>query len=300
MLPPPVQAHADALGTWGSGRNAEPARRAWEGDGRIDLRSVTNCLRQLPYHVAWARGFRQAAGVLNPTVPIDTALESCREMGQGGGTVSPRCADSSAALCKLVCCSVLQGSHASGATCDCLGVSAGHMMLRMASPAATAGFGMCFFTHCLVSTITGSQPLQWCLWHSSPLQACDRQQLMCNTPVGFGPQKLATLAAYSLRQTLLVWLKTFQAEKEAKQRMLTARAAARPPVRASSPPPKAAAELVLAPAGGLPRLEAEVCRCLWQHCRLRGQQHSSQGLIQHPNVHAARRRGFRASAQASV
>ena len=106
LLPPPVQAHADALGTWGNGRNAEPARRAWEGDGRIDLRSVTNCLRQLPYHVAWARGFRQAAGVLNPTVPIDTALESCREMGQGGAlclcaaqTHSLRTASCRAVLC---------------------------------------------------------------------------------------------------------------------------------------------------------------------------------------------------------
>ena len=117
LLPPPVQAHADALGTWSNGRSAEPARRAWEGDGRIDLRSVTNCLRQLPYHVAWARGFRQAAGVLNPTVPIDTALESCREMGQGGATVPLRCADPSAARCISSCCSVLPGSQASGAAC---------------------------------------------------------------------------------------------------------------------------------------------------------------------------------------
>ncbi len=77
-----VQAHSDALGSWGD--NGAAARRAWEGDGRIDLRSVTNCLRQLPYHVAWQKGFRQAAGVLNPTVPIDSALETCRELGEGG------------------------------------------------------------------------------------------------------------------------------------------------------------------------------------------------------------------------
>lgn len=76
----PDQAHADALGSWGDNG---AARRAWEGDGRIDLRSVTNCLRQLPYHVAWQKGFRQAAGVLNPTVPIDSALETCRELGEG-------------------------------------------------------------------------------------------------------------------------------------------------------------------------------------------------------------------------
>ena len=76
-----LQAHSDALGSWGD--NGAAARRAWEGDGRIDLRSVTNCLRQLPYHVAWQKGFRQAAGVLNPTVPIDSALETCRELGEG-------------------------------------------------------------------------------------------------------------------------------------------------------------------------------------------------------------------------
>jgi len=81
-----LQAHSDALGSWGD--NGAAARRAWEGDGRIDLRSVTNCLRQLPYHVAWQKGFRQAAGVLNPTVPIDSALETCRELGEGQHTLS--------------------------------------------------------------------------------------------------------------------------------------------------------------------------------------------------------------------
>ncbi len=48
--PAPIQAHADALGTWGGGvrgPDGHVARRAWEGDGRIDLRSVTNCLRQV-------------------------------------------------------------------------------------------------------------------------------------------------------------------------------------------------------------------------------------------------------------
>lgn len=85
-----LQAHSDALGSWGD--NGAAARRAWEGDGRIDLRSVTNCLRQLPYHVAWQKGFRQAAGVLNPTVPIASALETCRELGEGQHTLSlPNC-----------------------------------------------------------------------------------------------------------------------------------------------------------------------------------------------------------------
>ena len=81
-----LQAHADALGTWGGGTRApdgQMARRAWEGDGRIDLRSVTNSLRQLPYHVAWQRGFRQAATVLNPTIAIDIALETARDLDDG-------------------------------------------------------------------------------------------------------------------------------------------------------------------------------------------------------------------------
>ena len=63
--------------------DGQMARRAWEGDGRIDLRSVTNSLRQLPYHVAWQRGFRQAATVLNPTIAIDIALETARDLDDG-------------------------------------------------------------------------------------------------------------------------------------------------------------------------------------------------------------------------
>ena len=80
-----LQAHADALGNWAreDGDN-RGGRRGWEQDGRIDLRSVANSLRQLPYHVAWQRGFREAAQVLNPTIPIDVALENVRELDEGG------------------------------------------------------------------------------------------------------------------------------------------------------------------------------------------------------------------------
>ncbi|KAK9866030.1 hypothetical protein WJX84_004124 [Apatococcus fuscideae] len=82
-----LQAHSDAMGTWGRGIGGDGpgARRPWEGDGRIDLRSVANVLRQLPYHVAWVRGFRETAGILNPTVAIDQALENVREMQDGFG-----------------------------------------------------------------------------------------------------------------------------------------------------------------------------------------------------------------------
>jgi hypothetical protein len=67
----------------GQERDAVTGRRAWENDGRIDLRSVTNVSRQLPYHVAYVRGFRECASILNPTRSIDWALESAREMDDG-------------------------------------------------------------------------------------------------------------------------------------------------------------------------------------------------------------------------
>ena len=54
-----MQAHADALGMWNS--LDEDGRREWENDGRIDLRSVTNALKQLPYHIARHRGHRYCA-----------------------------------------------------------------------------------------------------------------------------------------------------------------------------------------------------------------------------------------------
>ena len=53
---PVEQAHADALGMWNS--LSEDGRREWENDGRFDLRSVTNAVKQLPYHIARQRGHR--------------------------------------------------------------------------------------------------------------------------------------------------------------------------------------------------------------------------------------------------
>ena len=46
------------------------------------------------------------------------------------------------------------------------------------------------------------------------------QGLMRLGPVpGFGPQRLATLAAYALRRDLLLWLESFKVEKEAAEAM---------------------------------------------------------------------------------
>lgn len=43
---------------------------------------------------------------------------------------------------------------------------------------------------------------------------------------GFGPQKLATLAAYALRRNLLDWLETFKVEKLCAARLTKQREAA--------------------------------------------------------------------------
>lgn len=86
---PGLQAQADALGNWAREDGEEDeGRRGWEQDRRIDLRSVANSLRQLPYHVAWQRGFRETAHVLNPTIPIDAALENVRELDEGAALIS--------------------------------------------------------------------------------------------------------------------------------------------------------------------------------------------------------------------
>ena len=42
---------------------------------------------------------------------------------------------------------------------------------------------------------------------------------------GFGPQKLATLAAYALRRNLLDWLETFKVEKLCAERLAKQREA---------------------------------------------------------------------------
>ena len=46
-------------------------------------------------------------------------------------------------------------------------------------------------------------------------QGCDVDSVCA----GFGPQKLATLAAYALRRNLLDWLETFKVEKLCAERL---------------------------------------------------------------------------------
>ncbi len=57
------QANADALGRWNNGATPPEAQRQWENDGRTDLRSVTNAMRQLPYHIARQRGHRYGRNI---------------------------------------------------------------------------------------------------------------------------------------------------------------------------------------------------------------------------------------------
>ncbi|KAK9793479.1 hypothetical protein WJX73_006784 [Symbiochloris irregularis] len=49
-----LQAHADGLGTWGGGGMdaGTPIRRGWEGDNRMDLRSLRNAAHQIPFTLA--------------------------------------------------------------------------------------------------------------------------------------------------------------------------------------------------------------------------------------------------------
>ncbi len=53
---------------------------------------------------------------------------------------------------------------------------------------------------------------------------------------GFGPQKLATLAAYALRRNLLDWLETFKVEKLCAARLARQREAAAEVGHCSGPP----------------------------------------------------------------
>lgn len=72
-----LQAHLDAQALLGP-----PTP---ESEPRVDLRSITNASRQLPYHIARQRGHRHIQRILNPTVAIDTALEECRASEGGFG-----------------------------------------------------------------------------------------------------------------------------------------------------------------------------------------------------------------------
>jgi hypothetical protein len=64
---------------------------SWGAPGRA--RSVADAARMLPYHVAWGRGHRAAASLLNPTVNIDAALETARESDQGARRARARWSD---------------------------------------------------------------------------------------------------------------------------------------------------------------------------------------------------------------
>ena len=60
-------------------------------------------------------------------------------------------------------------------------------------------------------------------WSQAVSQRCDANSVCA----GFGPQKLATLAAYALRRNLLDWLETFKVEKLCAERLAKQREASK-------------------------------------------------------------------------
>lgn len=71
-----------------------------------------------------------------------------------------------------------------------------------------------------------------------------RSEALTVSHAGFGPQKLAVLAAYSLRQGLLVWLKTYKADVELRQNIDPSVGARAPGTSARSNTERAAAAAV--------------------------------------------------------
>ena len=55
----------------------------WEGDPTKDLRSFSNALRQLPYHIALGHNNWRVAQLLRPNLPIGDALTSARSTSEG-------------------------------------------------------------------------------------------------------------------------------------------------------------------------------------------------------------------------
>jgi len=78
-----LQAHAELMSA--AGPLTEAGRRAWEGHSRTDIRSIRNCHRRLPYHLARERGRRNLMRLVDPRISIDAALDSVRDAQQGLG-----------------------------------------------------------------------------------------------------------------------------------------------------------------------------------------------------------------------
>lgn len=89
-------------------------------------------------------------------------------------------------------------------------------------------------------------------------------QVASSGHAGFGPQKLATLAAYALRRNLLDWLETFKVEKVCaarlvKQRELQAEVGHCCELLGARHPQTPAARTVLCRPYALPTAEGRTC-----------------------------------------
>ena len=56
----------------------ERGRRPWEGSSRTDVRSMRNCLRKLPFHLARERHLAQLMALVDPRIPAEAALDAAR------------------------------------------------------------------------------------------------------------------------------------------------------------------------------------------------------------------------------
>jgi len=76
-----VQAHADAMGTWGDIPGGQ--RSSWEGNPRLDLRAVRDCRGLLPCHEALNHNMWSVSQLLHPGIAILTAIDDAGATQEG-------------------------------------------------------------------------------------------------------------------------------------------------------------------------------------------------------------------------
>lgn len=76
-----MQAHVDAMGTWGDTPTGQ--RSSWEGNPRLDLRSVRDARGLLPYHEALNQNVWSISQLLHPGIPILTAIDDAGATQEG-------------------------------------------------------------------------------------------------------------------------------------------------------------------------------------------------------------------------
>ena len=97
------QAHADQMRNMSAA--AGMGQTGWERDPEMDLRCMTDVLRQTPHQVALRRNNWAVAQLLHPNMSIADALDMARSTDEG---IDYSTADSRCTLCQRVpkCCSL--------------------------------------------------------------------------------------------------------------------------------------------------------------------------------------------------